>query len=141
MENNEQVSSIMTRNLITTTKDGNIYDVINLMKKHHIRHLPVLENEKVVGIISSTDINRLTFGNLFDNQDVSDEPILNMLSIEQIMAGKPVTVNANESIKNVAEKFAKAEFHAMPVVDNENVVGIVTTTDLIKYLINQYELV
>ncbi|MEZ4903058.1 MAG: CBS domain-containing protein [Spirosomataceae bacterium] len=62
-----------------------MHEVIDLIKKNHIRHLPVLEGNNVAGIISRTDINRLTFSSLFENQEGADEAILEMLTIPQVM--------------------------------------------------------
>ena len=60
-----------------------------------------------------------------------------MFTIEQVMVKNVVSVSSNTSIKEVAEIFATKEFHALPVVDDDVLVGIVTTTDLIKYLLKQ----
>ena len=54
------------------------------------------------------------------------------------MAKNLISVSSNTTIKEVAELLSKKEFHALPVVDNNVLVGIVTTTDLINYLINQF---
>jgi CBS domain-containing protein len=89
-------------------------------------------------MISRTDINRLTFGALFENQEGADEAILEILSITQVMTSKPKVVSISDSVKDVAEIFAKEEFHALPVVEGEELKGIVTTTDVIKYLLDQY---
>lgn len=128
----------MTKNVATVQVSDDLHDVIDLVKKNHIRHVPVLEGHDVVGIISSTDINRLTFSSLFENQEGADEAILEMLSISQVMTQKPRTVEAALSIKEVAEILASEEYHALPVVENGQLVGIVTTTDVIKYLLEQY---
>jgi CBS domain-containing protein len=61
-----------------------------------------------------------------------------MFSVEQVMARNLVKVSTDTTIKEVAEILSKREFHALPVVLDELLVGIVTTTDLIKYLIDQY---
>jgi len=128
----------MTKNVATVQVSDDLHDVIDLVKKNHIRHVPVLEGHDVVGIISSTDINRLTFSSLFENQEGADEAILEMLSISQVMTQKPRTVEATLSIKEVAEILASEEYHALPVIENGQLVGIVTTTDVIKYLLEQY---
>ena len=128
----------MTKNVATVQVSDDLHDVIDLVKKNHIRHVPVLEGHDVVGIISSTDINRLTFSSLFENQEGADEAILEMLSISQVMTQKPRTVEATLSIKEVAEILASEEYHALPVIENGELVGIVTTTDVIKYLLEQY---
>ena len=59
----------------------------------------------------------------------------NMFSIEQVMVKNVTTVTANTTIKEVAKILAKEEFHALPVVENDYLVGIVTTTDLINYML------
>lgn len=128
----------MTKNVATVQVSDDLHDVIDLVKKNHIRHVPVLEGHDVVGIISSTDINRLTFSSLFENQEGADEAILEMLSISQVMTQKPRTVDAALSIRDVAEILASEEYHALPVVENGQLAGIVTTTDVIKYMLEQY---
>jgi len=138
MKKREPVSHIMTKNVKSVNVTNSLKDVVALVKKEKVRHVPVLEGEDVVGIISSTDLNRLTFSNLFENQESADEAVLEMLKIEQVMSAKPLTVNADDSIREVAEIFANAHFHALPVVENQKLVGIVSTTDIIKYMLEQY---
>ena len=62
-----------------------------------------------------------------------------MLTIPQVMTAKPKTVSSNTIIKDLAEIFSKEEFHALPVVDNDELQGIVTTTDVIRYFLEQYD--
>lgn len=138
MKKREPVSTIMTTNVYTVQENESLQDVVNIFRKHKIRHIPVLSGNKISGMISRTDINRLTFGALFDNQEGSEEAILEILSIPQIMTSKLKSVNANDPIKEVAEIFAIEEFHALPVLEGEVLKGIVTTTDVIKYLLDQY---
>ncbi len=128
----------MTRNVHTIQVDAHLGEVINSFRKHKIRHLPVVENKKIMGMISRTDINRLTFGALFENQDNADEAILEILSIPQVMSTHPKSVSDDMLIKDVATIFATEEFHALPVVNNGELVGIVTTTDIIKYMLEHY---
>jgi CBS domain-containing protein len=54
------------------------------------------------------------------------------------MVRKPTCISPDTMIKEAAEIFLKAEFHALPVVEKNKLVGILTTTDLIKYLLEQY---
>ncbi len=136
MKHSEPISAIMTREVHTVSLDQELSDVVKILKKYKIRHIPVTDDNEVVGIISRTDINRLTFGALLDNQDGVDEAILTMLSISQVMTHKPRLVKTDSSVKDVAEIFTREEFHALPVTDgNNNLVGIVTTKDIIGYLL------
>lgn len=81
----ELVSQIMTKHVISVNIKDHLRHVIDLIKKEKIRHLPVVDGHQIKGIISSTDLNRLTFSNLFDQQDNSEDAILDMLSIDQVM--------------------------------------------------------
>ena len=62
----------------------------------------------------------------------------NMFTVEQVMAKKIVSISPETTIKEAAQILSTKEFHALPVCEGELLVGIVTTTDLIKYLIDQY---
>jgi CBS domain-containing protein len=139
MKRREPVSKIMTANVLTVNVNDDLHEVVELLKKKKIRHVPVLEGKEIVGIISKTDINRLTFSSLFDNQEGADEAILTMLSIPQVMTHKPRVVNSDQVIKDVAEIFSQEEYHALPVTDAQGeLTGIVTTTDVIRYMLEQY---
>ncbi len=138
MKKRESVSAIMTKDVISVSEKDSLEHVASIFKTKGIRHLPVKSGKKIVGIISRTDINRLTFGALFDNQEGVDAAILEMLNIPQVMSENPRTVTSDTTIREVAEIFSEAEYHSLPVVDNEELKGIVTTTDVIKYMLEQY---
>lgn len=139
MKKREPISHIMTKSVVTVNQNDDLRKVVEKLKSNSIRHIPVVNGKVVVGIISRTDVNRLTFGALFDGQEGVDEAILDMLSISQVMTSKPKTLPSDTIIKDVAEVFAKEDFHALPVVDNGELKGIVTTTDVIKYFLEQYD--
>lgn len=138
MKKREPVKNIMTENVLSVKEEDKLKDVVSLFRKHSFRHLPVTKGNEITGIISSTDINRLTFGTLFENQEGADEAVLEMLTVPQVMTGKPEVITAETSIKEVAEIFAGKDFHALPVVEGKELKGIVTTTDVIKYMLEQY---
>lgn len=139
MKKREPVSAIMTKAVITVDKDTHhLRDVRDLFRKEKIRHIPVLEKKKLIGIISKNDINRLSFGALFENQANADEGVLDMLTIDQVMTAHPTVIRPDVSIKEVAEIFATQDFHSLPVVEKETIVGIVTSTDVIRYMLEQY---
>ncbi|WP_289664049.1 CBS domain-containing protein [Flavobacterium panacagri] len=137
MKKREPISHIMTKSVITVNQNDDLKNVVEKLKANSIRHIPVVNGKEVVGIISRTDINRLTFGALFDGQDGADEAVLEMLTIPQVMTSKPKTVSSDLIIRDLAEIFVKEEFHAAPVVDKGELKGIVTTTDVLKYFLEE----
>lgn len=141
MKRLEPVSKIMTVELITLSLSDDLYKAEKLFKKNHIRHIPVVEDEHIVGILSYSDLKRISFLDSYDSHEAKiDNAIYNMLSVKQVMVKNPVKVNSTITIKSVAEILSKNEFHALPVVEDDLLVGIVTTTDLLRYLLDQYEL-
>ena len=136
MKKREKVGNVMTRNLITVNVNDSLHNANNLFNSNNIRHLPVVANDHLVGILSQTDILRISFGNTFGDQEGADEAIFDMLSINQVMKQSPVTVDANDTMKEAATLLVGKEFHALPVEENGKLVGILTTTDIIKYFLS-----
>ncbi|MEQ9415890.1 MAG: CBS domain-containing protein, partial [Cyclobacteriaceae bacterium] len=89
MKKREPVSHIMTENVLTVDIGTNLKEVKGLINHQHIRHVPVVKGKQLVGIISKTDINRLSFSGLFEDQNDADEAIFEMLNLSQVMTHKP----------------------------------------------------
>ena len=125
----------MSTKIITLKKDDELETAERLFKRHKIRHIPVVEGESIIGMLSYTDLLRISFVDAVDDDGEIESLVYNMFTIEQVMAKNVVSVPSTANIKEVAEILAKKEFHALPVVDDDVLVGIVTTTDLINFLI------
>ena len=138
MEYIAPISSIMSTDIIAMDRDGDLETAERLFKRHKIRHIPIVSGEVVIGMLSYTDLLRISFADAVDESESDvDSLVYNMFTIEQVMVKNVVTVDANTSIKEVAKILARREFHALPVVEDGCLVGIVTTTDLVNYLIKQ----
>ena len=138
MRHHIPVVTIMTKDVIALTRSDDLQRAEELFNKHQIKHMPVVSEETIIGILSFTDLMRISCAELAeDNSNSVDSVVFNMFTIEQAMEKNVVTVNSNTSIKSVAQILAKREFHALPVVDKGKLVGIVTTTDLLNYFVKQ----
>ncbi|MCX7546850.1 CBS domain-containing protein [Xanthomarina sp. F1114] len=139
MKQRAPISDIMTKDVITLNHKDDLETAERIFKKKKIRHIPVVSGDKIIGILSYTDLLRISFADAIDeDQDTVDTVVYNMFTIEQVMAKNLTSITSATTIKEAAEILAKKEFHALPVVDNNKLVGIVTTTDLINYLIKQF---
>jgi CBS domain-containing protein len=141
MKKKEPVSTIMTRNIHAVQLKDKLTDAMEIVRKYSVRHVPVLHNKQLVGIISKTDLNRLSFSGLFPGEADTDEAVFDMLTIGQVMSNKPRVVKESDTIYKVAEILSSEEFHALPVVADDDagrLMGIVTTTDVIRYMLEQY---
>lgn len=138
METKIQVREIMTKDVITLKENDSLELAEKLFAKHQIRHLPVVKNGELIGMVSKTDLMRISFlDSLSDTESTVDEAIYQMFSVEQLMIKNIQTVSLFATIKEVTELFILKEFHALPVVVDKKLVGILTTTDLLKYFITQ----
>ncbi|NAS31856.1 CBS domain-containing protein [Flavobacteriaceae bacterium R38] len=139
MKKRTPVSAIMSTNLVTLNHTDDLVTAEKLFKEHKIRHIPVVSGDVIKGILSYTDLLRISFADAVDEDESEvDTIVYNMFTIEQVMVKNVLSVASDTTIKEVAEILAQQEFHALPVVDNGKLVGIVTTTDLINFLLQQF---
>lgn len=139
MKKRTAISKIMTKDIVAVNKTDDLETVEKLFKQHSIRHMPVISKNVIIGMISYSDLLRISFADAVNEETQEiDTVVYNMFTIDQVMTKNVNTVSSDTTIKEVAEILAKKEFHALPVVDNGELVGIVTTTDLINYLIEQF---
>ena len=137
MKKRTPVSKIMSKNIITVNKTQSLQAVSEIMDSKHIRHVPVVSGEVVIGMISQTDLQKVNFVSNYEGDSVGTT-MYDVLSIEQVMTKNISSVQQEETIHDVAVILSEKDFHALPVLDGKTIVGIVTSTDLIKYLIEQY---
>jgi CBS domain-containing protein len=124
----------MTKNVIAVEISDHIWEVEKLFKIHQLRHAPVSDQGKVVGMISVMDLRR----NLMDDpQNYQENP--NAFRANTVMSPEPITLQQTQSIEEAAKVFVENDFHALPVLNGFDLVGIISTTDVIKYLLEELE--
>ena len=133
------ISTIMSNNVIKLNLSDSLSKAEELFKTHNIRHIPVLNGDKIVGIISNADLLKVALADYNDDDTEVTSTLYNMFTLEQVMTKNVTTVLSFTSIKDVAEIFATNDFRALPVTYENKLVGIITTTDIIKYLLSQFE--
>src|SRR5690606_4706211 len=140
MKRGVQVSSIMSTNLIKLNVTDTLAKAEQLFRENKIRHIPVMDGNKIIGMLSYTDLLRISFAETLDNEDhlinviVHDE-----VAIEWVKAKALVRMRPNTLINKSGEILATRKGHALPVVESDVWIGIVTTTCLIRDLLNCHE--
>ena len=138
MKHRVPVSQIMTKDVVKLTTKNTLFDAEKLFKEHNIRHLPVVSGNQLIGILSYSDLLRISFSELSDNEEKVDTTVYNAYTTEQVMAKNPVGVSPDQTVRDVTEILAKQSFHSLPVVEKGELKGVITTTDLLKYFLEQY---
>ena len=139
MNHRVSITEIMSKNPITVNSDQSLYEVENLLNKHNIRHIPVVDENHLIGVISRSDLLRISVTDLNEEEDGVESVLFNNYSISQVMTKMPVFIDINYTVKEAAELLSQQSFHSLPVVDEGKLIGIVTSTDLIKYLIKLHQ--
>lgn len=128
------IQKIMTQNLVKLNLEDTLTKAESLFKSHKIRHLPVVKGDKIVGMLSYNDLLRISFADATDDDgDTVETTVYDMFTLEQVMSKQVSFVNASDPIEVAAELFITKDFHALPVLENDKLVGIVTTTDMIRF--------
>ena len=125
------INRIMTTDPVTIGPDASVATAIELFESCDIHHLPVVVDGVLTGILSSTDLLKLHI--------LRERPeALAAISVSQIMVPDPVTLDVFADLIDVAKALSDGSFHALPVVETDNVlVGIVTSSDLVNHLLMQ----
>ena len=139
MKRNEPLSTVMTKDPTTVNVTHKLSEVRKLMSDGGIHHVPVVSGTKLVGLISATDMVRLSFSAYGADARAVDAMLDHEFSIEKVMSKDLTTLNSSQKVRDAATALSGGNFHSIPVVDDDNnLVGIVTSTDLIRYLADQY---
>ncbi len=120
---NEPISTIMTSKLVTVAPSDRLTVAKDIFKKSRIHHLPVVDGKKLVGIITTGDL--VWLNKKFDEYDE--------ILVKDVMTKKLATLEPDEKIGAAAEVLLEHLFHAIPITLNGDLVGIVTTFDILKY--------
>lgn len=125
----------MSTELITVHDGQPVSSLRKIFEENSIHHIPVVSGEQVVGIVTSTDFMRISFGE-FGNQDAQslDAILDHTYKMQDVMAKNLVTIEKSSTVRDAAKALGSGNFHALPVVEDEKLVGIVTSTDLLNFL-------
>ncbi|HMO39259.1 MAG TPA: CBS domain-containing protein [Saprospiraceae bacterium] len=127
------VKTIMTTKLITVNPADKLKDVKEIFEKNPIHHIPVVRYKEIVGLISKTDFLYFMRGFTKSHEDrFVDEARLRAYSAEEIMTKGLAILSPEDRISVALEIFLSNRFHAIPVVENNELVGMLTTYDIIR---------
>jgi CBS domain-containing protein len=137
MKKRTPVYKIMTKDLRTINITNNLRDAKRLFEENEIHHLPVTNGEQIIGMISKSDLSKFTFMNNYVGGK-TDTSMFDIFKLEQVMSKNLTTIQAEETVKEAAEVLSENEFHALPVLEGDKLAGIITSRDLLKFLVDQY---
>jgi acetoin utilization protein AcuB len=129
------VSQWMTKSVLTVKPQDTLRHARELMAKHRINQLPVVVNDKLVGIVTDRDIRDAYPSSLrlFRGRDIDE--FGESYTVEEVMTYNVIAISPQTSIREAAQRMRKQRFGALPVVEGNKLVGIITRSDLLDALL------
>ena len=128
------IKEIMTTRVATVSMDDRLSVIMEIFEQAHFRHLLVVEEEELVGVISDRDLLRAISPYLDTDAEMNrDTETLNRRA-HQIMSREPITVSPERSLKEAAGLMLEHQISCLPVLENGALVGIVSWKDLLRVM-------
>jgi CBS domain-containing protein len=116
----KQVKEIMTKDCATVTLQDNIFEIASLMKNNDVGIIPVVEGKKLIGVVTDRDLVVRGYA----------EKHSGSTSVKEVMSSSLRTIPANITVDEAAKIMAREQVRRLPVVENDELVGIVSIGDL-----------
>ena len=133
------VADIMTPNPVTVTPRNAIRTAVNLMREVGCRRLPVIDRGRLVGIITDRDLRRAANSPFVVREHWYDNFILDHIEVGSCMTPNPLTIHPDAAVGEAARLMRDHKIGGLPVVADGQLLGIVTETDLLNFLIEMLE--
>lgn len=130
-----RVKDIMAGEVITLDVDEELSLADDIMQLGRIRHLPVVENEKLLGIVSQRDLFKASLASVLGFGEKAKRDFLKTVSVKEIMVKEVITVSPDFDAKEAVKIMLEKKIGCLPVVEEDKLVGLITETDILKQFI------
>jgi len=124
----------MQRKIVTISAHESLSTVEDIMRLGHVRHMPVVSAGRLVGVVSERDLLRTSLSSLSRHRSDERKAFLYAVEIGSVMSSPPVVIDPRASIRQAARTMAEAKIGCLPVVEGDDLVGLVTETDVLRWL-------
>ncbi|MBI4523593.1 MAG: CBS domain-containing protein [Deltaproteobacteria bacterium] len=137
MASNTQVtvSQIMVRDPVTLECDDILDVADDIMALGRIRHLPVLQGERVVGVISQRDLFHSALVKTLGFKHREQKDLMRTIRVREVMSQPVITIAPDAPVKEAALLMMEKKIGCLPVVEKERFIGVVTETDILRYVV------
>ena len=128
------VRDYMTTELVTVQETDTLLDATMFFVRSTFRHLPVVRGRQLVGVITERDVKQYAPSILSGISAEDYNSIMETTPISRVMARSPITVRPEQSVLEAAKLLYAKRLGCLPVIQDNELVGIITTTDMLKVL-------
>ena len=127
-----KVKDLMKTDLETLTPDDTLQDAVALEMRRHIRHIPIVSEGELVGILTDRDLKRAMPSMLTGITQEQYKEVMNNTQVGKLMTRSPMTVSPDTDLLEAGRILCDKKFGGLPVIEAGNLVGILTQTDLLR---------
>lgn len=128
------VRAIMQRKIVTISAHESLSTVEDIMRLGRVRHMPVVSGGRLVGVVSERDLLRTSLSSLSSHRSAERKAFLYAVEIGRVMSSPPIVIDAGASIRQAALTMAEAKIGCLPVVEGDDLVGLLTETDVLRWV-------
>jgi len=129
------VRDVMTPNPVTIGPNYSIGTALARMRRGGFRRLPVVENDKLIGIITDRDLRLAMNSPYVLREGWYDSYLMEHIEVRSCMTANPLTLPEDSDLIEAVRMMQEQKFGGIPIVEGDQIVGILTETDLMKHLI------
>lgn len=129
-----QVREFMTTDVTTVQETDSLLDATMIFVRSTLRHLPVLREKKLVGVVTERDVKQYSPSILSGISPDEYNQLMETTPISRVMTRDPATVNPDQSMSEAVKILTTRRIGCVPVVENGELMGILTTTDMLRLL-------
>jgi acetoin utilization protein AcuB len=129
------VKKKMNRDLVTVSKDDPMTLAKKILKENKIRHLPVVDGKKLIGLVTNMDIRKAEASPATSLEVRELNYLLDRIKVSEIMTRKVITISPEHSVEDAATILQEKKIGCLPVVENGNLVGMLTENDVMQFVI------
>lgn len=126
------VRAVMQKSVVTISASDRLSTVEDIMTLGRVRHMPVVHAGKLVGVVSERDLLRASLSNLSGHRHDERRAFLHVVEIARVMSTPPIVVSPDATVNEAAHIMAEQKIGCLPVVDGDELVGMITETDILQ---------
>jgi CBS domain-containing protein len=129
------VSEIMTREVISVDEDDSLQNLLESMRALRFRHLPVTDDDRLIGLITERDLLRASTSDLLPHSSAQGRELFERFRVRDVMVRDVAVVHPETTVIGAAQLLREKRVGCLPVIDANNVLlGILTTSDCVAAL-------
>ena len=126
------VRDIMTTEVTTLGRNDSLQLVTDIMTLGRVRHFPVIDDGKVVGVVSQRDLYKASLGSVMKYGEKAQRAFLEGIPVKEVMSDPPITIAPHAAVQDAARLMMEKKIGCLPVLEGAQLAGIVTETDMLK---------